>query len=103
MTARTNTTSCVTTTETFTRGGITNLIRDTTVKNGETLGGRQRVYHDGVLALGMVEMDNGLTWVAQTGLPFNVDTRLTPDGKIDNVNLMGPSPTAFSIRSRRRT
>lgn len=91
VSARTNAANRVTTTEAFTRGGITNLIRDTTVKNGKTLLRRQRVYHDGVLALEMVEMDNGLTWVAQTGLTFNVGTHLTPDGRLDNVNLMGPN------------
>jgi hypothetical protein len=88
--ARTNAANRVTRTETFTRGGITNLIRDTTVKGGKIILRRQRVYHNGMLALEMVDMDNGLTWVAQTGLTFNVGTHLTPDGKLDNVNLMGP-------------
>ena len=86
---RTNAVNRVTTTETFTRGGITNLIRDTTVRKGKMIHRRQRLYHSGILALDMVEMDDGLTWVAQSGLPFNVGTHLTPDGRLDNVNLMG--------------
>jgi hypothetical protein len=90
VSVRTNVANRVTTTEAFTRGGITNLIRDTTVKDGKMILRRQRVYHSCVLALEMVEMDNGLTWVAQTGLPFNVGTHFAPDGKLDNVNLMGP-------------
>jgi hypothetical protein len=91
LSARTNAANRVTTTETLTRGGITNLIRDTTVKDGKIILRRQRVFHGGMLALEMVEMDNGLTWVAQTGLTFRVGTHLTPDGKVDNVNLMGPN------------
>lgn len=90
VSARTNAANRVTTTETFTRGAVTNLIRDTTVKDGKTILRRQRVYHNGMLALETVDMDNGLTWVAQTGLTFNVGTHLTPDGKLDSVNLMGP-------------
>jgi hypothetical protein len=90
VSARTNAANRVTTTEAFTRGGITNLIRDTTVKNGKMILRRQRVYHGGMLALEMVDMDNGLTWVAHTGLTFEVGTHLTPDGKLDSVNLMGP-------------
>ena len=77
-----------TTTETFTRSGVTDLVRNVTVRDGNVLLVRQRIYHAGVLALEMNQMDNGLTCVLQPEAAVRVGTHYTAEGNLDNVNLM---------------
>lgn len=78
----------VVTTEAFTRAGVTNLVRRTYVRDGTVQLVRQQVYRGTNVALEMIEMDNGLTCSAKTGLDVEVGTHFTPSGKLDTVNLM---------------
>ena len=88
--AHTNLSNGVKTKAVFTRAGVTNLVCETTIKDGEMFFRRQSVFHKEQLALDIIEMDSGITWSTGTNLAFTVGTHLTVDGKLDNVNLMGP-------------
>jgi len=85
---QTNSTNIINTRTVFTRAGITNLVCETTIKEGEIFFRRQLVFHKAQLALDIIELNNEITWTAGTNLAFTVGTHLTADGKLDSVNLM---------------
>jgi hypothetical protein len=73
--------------ETFTRNGSTNLIRETKVQDGLTVGRVQRIRYGGQQAVGILWLTNSCTVLVETGLSFRVDTTFGPDGNLGSVML----------------
>ena len=76
------------TTETFTRAGVTNLVRKTCIHDGKVLGVFQEVFYRGTRVLWIDQTDNGLTCSAEAVPGVDVGTHFTPEGTLDTVNLM---------------
>jgi hypothetical protein len=90
--------------EMYTRGGVTNLVVKTTSwrdrKGAQRTYTIQQVYHANAVVLEIWNTDDGLGLSTKVGGDVDVGVHCTPDGKLDNVNLMtkdGVTVDHFSV------
>lgn len=88
-TTKTNASGSISTKDVFTRGGQTNLVRDTSTKDGLVRIRIHRFYRDGSLVGSLTTLPNSSSTTSEPGSPYFLDVEYGPSNQLEYVVIGG--------------